>query len=1449
MAKKIINWRTKGMNRDLSVSIFNAEFAFENLNLRLSTNEGNTMMSWVNERGTKEMVVSISNPETSETYSKIEGTPIGTSTIDHKLVLFTTGDSDIIYVLGKSEKEGIDLEGKIIYKGHLNFSTKYPLETLSSYEASNIQKVYWVDGLNQPRVININPSKGYYSAKDYNSNPFDFVQELSLNETITVTKMFGIGEFSPGVIQYAFSYYNKYGQESNLFYTTPLQYISYVDRAGSPDDKIANAFKIEVRNLDSHNFDYLRIYSIQRTSLNATPIVKRVQDIEIISDDVTFIDDGLKGNTMDPTELLYIGGEEIVAKTLEQKDNTLFLGNITTQRHLLEIQDKIKELNGISKDSPISSSILSTASNRKFMLAQKDPFLYVNTLSSAEGKEYEGASGFKYREYYRLGIQFQYKTGKWSEPCWIGDAQQLQAPSFFSGEGNATIRVPEFKYFLPKEIIDTLYEAGYRRARPLFAVPNFSDRTILCQGVGCPTMYRKCSRYSDASKTDTLREDGKEEWAGNDTNGILYAQASWLFRTPVNFIPTGESYPTGDARNGGGKVSYEGLLKSQFDQPMITDGDDPKAEDYTKVESPYLRNTEVMGVFDDGHAFYIDKYFATMHSPEFILDDTYNNIDYDECKVQCVGTVSLNTTYGDIDIKTSTSTIGSDAAGFVHRSVVTNGSAALISGPFYNDYIVDDYVYKASSDATAEYKYGAYKGDDANPPIDFPVYMWHKNGSLNNDVNRSNRSAELLKKRISNYRVSQLTQYKTTDSIFTYNSNDIQYFDSEELSMLKLNGHVYMGNIESMLTVTTPSPFYIVGNPYRDAVDTTFLSPSEYKLALRDPTKTNSASGIWKWSQHPYGGEEQMLSWDWYWDTTSGSDVGDYVKGLDQWREPISMNYKSTPHIVIELKNTESNDIFYNISNSNIPLLEVVKDYNKDIIYGGTSEDAFRAITWIPCGPVVYLNTNTKAASEDVDISTNGSIAIQYKWGDTYFQRYDCLKTYPFTNEDKNQVIEIASFVCESRVNMDGRYDRNRSQTSNLNVSPQNYNKINPVYSQMDNFFSYKMLSKEDYERTNYPNDITWSKTKENGADIDLWTNITMASVLEMDGDKGSVNKIVRFNDQLMTFQDKGISQILYNENTQISTTEGVPIEIANSGKVQGKRYLSNTVGCSNKWSIAQTPLGIYFIDSNEKSIYLFNGQLSNLSTVGGFNSWAKQNIPLLSFSNSWNPIEFNNFITYYDKVNQDVLFINKDIALAYSEKFNCFTSFYDYGGIPYLEYLDGEEYWFKDTTIHKHQAGDYCKFFGENKPFSMTLVGNQDPQFDKIFTNIEFRACVTGEGNNEENFTPYLPFDTLEAWDEYQHGIISLSNRSSGYKYNHSHIEGKEFLNRKFRMWRCDIPRDNAPIDTSKEASMGIKRFKINPLDRMRNPWLYIKLTKNASSILNQCKTEIHDLMAYYYS
>ena len=52
--------------------------------------------------------------------------------------------------------------------------------------------------------------------------------------------------------------------------------------------------------------------------------------------------------------------------------------------------------------------------------------------------------------------------------------------------------------------------------------------------------------------------------------------------------------------------------------------------------------------------------------------------------------------------------------------------------------------------------------------------------------------------------------------------------------------------------------------------------------------------------------------------------------------------------------------------------------------------------------------------------------------------------------------------------------------------------------------------------------------------------------------------------------------------------------------------------------------------------------------------------------------------------------------------------------------------------------------------------------------------------------------------------------------------------LKKKFRIWRTNIPRDIS-----------------NNMDRMRNPWLYIKLSMENENIN---KTLLHDMIVYYY-
>lgn len=238
-------------------------------------------------------------------------------------------------------------------------------------------------------------------------------------------------------------------------------------------------------------------------------------------------------------------------------------------------------------------------------------------------------------------------------------------------------------------------------------------------------------------------------------------------------------------------------------------------------------------------------------------------------------------------------------------------------------------------------------------------------------------------------------------------------------------------------------------------------------------------------------------------------DIGDNYEALKLSKDGIRMKYKSAPHAVISLDSPLTAPTADKAGR--LYLVELRQDPGT-LRYGGDSEEALRNNLWIPAGPALNISDGK----------------VKWVWGDTWFQRYDCLKTYPFTFEDINQVTEIGSFYCETRVNIDGRYDRNRGSTS-FSLSPINFNLINPVYSQLDNFFTSRMLDDDYYKVTDYPSQFLWTGVKNPASDTDLWTNLHMASSYDMDGSNGTLTAIQPYNDLLLGFQDRAVSQILFN--------------------------------------------------------------------------------------------------------------------------------------------------------------------------------------------------------------------------------------------------------------------------------------------------------------------------------
>lgn len=1659
MQKQVI-FKTKGMQRDLSVSAFNSEYAYENKNVRVMPTDESTLLSLINEKGNKKSSI-------DGVGDYVRGIPIGQSLVNDELVLFTCGDKNNIELNIEAEEQTVDnitfeetginididtvfedriyklwfnngeLTGKRLFRGDLGFSYKHPIEAISFYENADIRKVYWTDGLNQPRVINIAAASNVMSK--WNTDSFNFVRTLKLNENVTIERnIVANGNFAPGVIQYAFTYFNKYGQESNIFYTSPLYYISYNNRGASPEDKVSNSFNIVITNVDKR-FDYVRVYSIHRTSINATPDVRRVVDLAppdksnyltteynnvlnssqitmqlreggttenrldtyeptyssdgykrwefstdtysglLIDDDGSitwgeddnivitehdgtitislssnnnlsvvsyklviceYTDNGSSGDYVDPTELLYVGGEEVVFGTMTQKDNTLFLGDIENKRKIInqDIRDFFKEKTITFRN--IVKSIDSPEPNGYY------PYKNQLGMNSYQFKT------FKYLEHYRFGIQAQHYTGKWSEPIWINDVRNTtHIDTKFYSSNKISLPVAEF-LLNDSSIINQLVSQGYIKIRPVVVYPTINDRESICQGILCPTVYNVSDRYSNSpfaqsswfirpnAPFDITRSRGERiytlttnisiEEFNNDSEYIIDGNTyKWIGQklnsegniiesiilstggysetpeppdsgtaTPVNPDKTGFSYSSkvaswnsdysglGDFLETPTIYSRKGVLKNDkvtvnelFKLDSVNKGAWVEFRHNYPIPGNNNRNAEIQciwnppsnpyidNIIEDSDVaswvsqysenYYVDQSILTLHSPDIEFDSDIRSIDTSGLKLRIIGVVPLTAFASDIDIQTSTPVnnfhksselplgfykepIGVENEFFTDASIYTGkiygdshfGWRSLVSGAFWFDDLTG---YKETSNP---YKY----------TTGFVVYPWHRNGSLNNTKYATNsyKSAMLDIKKISNLKFSYKTQYMEPNFIWEAYIKDsdtntgisgMSVFDSNEVSLIRIPAQEnsgltdinYYGNIDKLLTVSR------VG----DKKEGYPIMTTGVQNAETDAHKLFSGSYI-----------------------QVNEKYTDQVTGTD----PVRIKYKTTPHIVLALnytknraqrilptiqdvdvpgfgtpwnvnyvggnipsgkhsfwdKKVNTSSISQDVINTgifgDIPTIGGIQYgwlwlgelYNDDVQnrFGGQTEEAFENNIWLPCGKPISLTDSS---------GIKNSVTIMWEEGDTYYQRYDHIKTYPFTTEDQNQITEIVSFMCETRVNIDGRYDRNRGQTSNLSITPNNFNLINSVYSQSNNFFNYRTINPNKLNLDNFHNSITWTKTKTAGELVDTWTNITLASTLDLDGDKGSVRALRRFNNNIIAFQDRGISQILYNENMQLASTEGVPIEIANSGKVNGKRYITDRLGCQNKWSIYETSNGIYFIDDITKGIFLFNGQLNNISDKLGFHSWinkASKNVSI------WNPVDFDSFVTYYDKVNGDVFFISKDECLAFSEPIGQFTSFYSYEKMPYFTNLQDRGIAFNkenDGTVYKawlHNEGDYNMYFGTYHPFYTTVIANPDMSKDKIFNTVEFRADTWDKEGNLLNTT----FDTLNTWNEYQKGTSKLTN-----------ILGRPSnLKRKFRIWRANIPRDNS-----------------NGRDRMRNPWLYVKLSMEEE---NTNKTILHDMLVYYF-
>ena len=1645
------------------------------------------------------------------------GTVLGSCVANNKLILFTkTEDLDNIYSCSIDTYTGY---AKTLYSGNLGFDLNNPIECTFSYEADDVQKVYWVDGINQPRVINI--------CNTYDSTEsFDFVPSVNDNLNVSIEKEYnGTGNFKSGIIQYYITAYKKFGSETNIVYQSPLYYISPSDRGGKIDETQTCSFKISITPSEDFNkdFDYVRVYSLIKTSLNGESQVQIIQDVPLNgTSTIQIIDTNTNTVPVAPTDIMFVGGNTIIASTIEQKDNTLFLGDITAKgtinSSIISFREKINSL----RNKDVNGNSVDYKSGNTTKLSDCLNFNYKVLDYKDEDKQYSYNSnlqypsswikGFKLRELYRVGLQFQNKTNEWSSIIWLEDTinknyfpqiinnTALQDENYFYLNGNTSnnkMLLPYLKFTPNTELqtyLNEIKESGYVNYRLVMAEPTDADRCIITQGYVNPTLFRLGKKIKTNTNQNSWMLRPINKWNkhlkninGNDitvtnydseidvnigstncfdestldnvgevilsTVGVkLSINRTWV--TSLGFIPTytkhygtlsirfgfskynttseimdsevvwtdyiqvGDAYKNtvlwnlySDALSDFCKLKYNsykdiilnkakelysnatdaniGLSEGDWDSKIFSSSDfvywDKGSTDrnnlvaslkdkvqYIAKSKDFIREKTIAGgtstvfnanVSDNQQSFFLDASTVSFNSPN--LHEVNNSIN--NSKFRIVGKTDITKVTSDYTITVEP---GTDVEG---------GDVNII----YKYNFINDYENSNLDNSTKELlglKAFPLAYDSTESKAHF-VNIWNKSGSLVNRLDGEAGPTSILKSKIiSNFWIGSPTEYyyqygiennNNVDIIgnlinweypekiydFKYVDESIVSYDIDNLYEKDVRDELFINKenftktayIDRVSDASTKSS--IVSQPIQYEENTTLNSnisirynstnhgvfsfsalgeqivtlpgytnnqitqnqmlfynkkvyPSVMRFSEADDeiislvlqedgnykATVNSANAVLfnRWLNTDINKIKVVLTNiddtinylpirlidrkksqtefvtvleltfnvvistfiynnDGYYRKTPVLKEGQFgISFLEEYNQVNSFTTTSKSNSYLsnlggaELFNSRTLDSFgyytfkqngtvnkltnwlpMNINsdyyydsldstianvvsgnhiNNSIWIAEFYRDLDTFSPYGGTTESAIELNTFIPI-------------SEPFAIGE----VIHGLEGDTYFQRWDSLRVYPLDEGEKQSVVDTVSLMLETHINLDGRSDINRGRTDVVNIRPENIqDTINNVYSQSNNYTTSSVLDTK-FDDSTHPTLYTWSLAKQTLSEIDSWTKVNLSRAQKLDGDKGVLTKIKRWNNQLLAFQEKGIAIINFNQQAVVGQSEGVPIEIAASGKVNGHYYISSTQGCKNKWSIIDSPYGIYFIDSYNKSINILNENIQSLTTLNLFEDWINQN----EKGFTWNPVNYKGFKTFYDSIHKEVYFINDKYTLCYNELLQQFTSFYDYQKLNTMSTINGHIYGIKDNILHRMFEGDnYCNLFGEQKDYSITYKINKDPFIDKTWTNIEYRTDIFDSGNIQNNNANKIikeTFDSLEVWDEYQFGKTELNNS----KYPNAKV--------KFRIWRTDIPRD------TKEGK---------GLNRIRNPWIMLKLSKTENT---NKRMEFHDLVIKY--
>jgi hypothetical protein len=512
---------------------------------------------------------------------------------------------------------------------------------------------------------------------------------------------------------------------------------------------------------------------------------------------------------------------------------------------------------------------------------------------------------------------------------------------------------------------------------------------------------------------------------------------------------------------------------------------------------------------------------------------------------------------------------------------------------------------------------------------------------------------------------------------------------------------------------------------------------------------------------------------------------------------------------------------------------QILNDNLFNLIAGITNSATF---TFKVFGGDTYVNYTAHEYLQPF-IGSSISFNLRFAFGDANYKTNDS-DGYIETSKYKENGLGVSViYPTESTINTDlntGTFqflsDREGFGSSQFTVDGDNFIAsdsvlkqdfvLNDVYQQENNTIVKSRTT--DFVNnfvSEFPNRLYPSQKKIDGEFIDSFRIFKDLEYLDVEGNRGPVNKVINFGGKLIFFQDTSFGVGNINEKSLIKDEDGVELVLGKSQQtLDDFKYLSNRSGTKHQFSVNKTEQYIYYFDSLQNKIKRFSGQGNEpLSTINGMSSWLVNNIKNNTRSIDKTLLK-TGVHTGIDLRNDRVFFTflqgeDSHHTLTFNELLNSFESRVGISPTMYINYNNLLMSSNEDTLndLYLHEVGDYGVFYDKEPQESfITILFNDKPEFVKVFDNILYNSEIKDVDGVD---IPDETINKIQIYSDYQ----DTSNLELTVNQN---------VVRRLRSWRYVVPRNQ------------------NTLERIRDYYVFGKFTIDNT---NNRRLVLHDIIMFY--